>query len=112
MSTRRISAVASVVAAALGIAACGSSSSSSSSAAAAPASSGSTSSSSGGGGGSATLNGAGSTLAAPIYQQWGSTLKGQGLTVNYNPVGSGAGVARAAGGDGRLRGQRPGAQAG
>jgi phosphate transport system substrate-binding protein len=92
VSTRRISAAAVLVAAALGIAACGSSSSSSSSSAAAPASSGSTSSSSGGG--SATINGAGSTLAAPIYQQWGSTLKGQGLTVNFNPVGSGAGVAQ------------------
>ena len=44
-------------------------------------------------GGSATLNGAGSTLAAPIYQQWGSNLKSQGLTVNYNPVGSGTGIA-------------------
>jgi phosphate transport system substrate-binding protein len=44
-------------------------------------------------GGSATLNGAGSTLAAPIYQQWGSNLKGQGLTINYNPVGSGTGIA-------------------
>jgi phosphate transport system substrate-binding protein len=44
------------------------------------------------GGASGTINGAGSTLAAPIYQQWGSTLKGQGLTVNYNPVGSGAGI--------------------
>ena len=32
-------------------------------------------------------------MAAPIYQQWGSTLKSQGLTVNYNPVGSGTGVA-------------------
>jgi phosphate transport system substrate-binding protein len=40
---------------------------------------------------SATINGAGSTLAAPIYQQWGATLKSQGLTINYNPVGSGAG---------------------
>jgi phosphate transport system substrate-binding protein len=40
-----------------------------------------------------TLNGAGSTLAAPIYQQWGQTLKSQGLTVNYNPVGSGTGIA-------------------
>ena len=38
-----------------------------------------------------TLNGAGSTLAAPIYQQWASTVKSQGLTINYNPVGSGAG---------------------
>jgi phosphate transport system substrate-binding protein len=31
-------------------------------------------------------------LAAPIYQQWGATLKSQKLTVNYNAVGSGAGV--------------------
>ena len=69
------------------IAACGSSSSSSSSSGAPAASSSSAS------GGSATLNGAGSTLAAPIYQQWGSNLKGQGLTINYNPVGSGTGIA-------------------
>jgi phosphate transport system substrate-binding protein len=87
MSRRRISAVALAVAASLVVAACGSSSSSSSS----PAASGSSSSSSGG---SATINGAGSTLAAPIYQQWGSTLSSQGVTVNYNPVGSGAGVAQ------------------
>ena len=94
MSTSRISAAILAVAAALGIAACGSSSSSSSSSssAPAPAASGSSSSSSSSGG-SATLNGAGSTLAAPIYQQWGSTLKSQGLTINFNPVGSGAGIA-------------------
>ena len=73
----------------LALAACGSSSSSSSSA---------TSGSASGGGStsatkvSATLNGAGSTLAAPIYEQWASTLKPQGLTINYNGVGSGAGV--------------------
>jgi phosphate transport system substrate-binding protein len=94
--TRRISAAAVTVAAALVIAACGSSSSSSSSSSGAPAPSpggSSSSSSSSGGGGSATLNGAGSTLAAPIYEQWGSTLKGQGLTINFNGVGSGAGIA-------------------
>jgi phosphate transport system substrate-binding protein len=95
--TRRLSAVAVTLAAALGIAACGSSSSSSSSSSGnpAPAAGGSSSSSSSGGssGGGGTLNGAGSTLAAPIYQQWGSTLKSQGLTVNFNPVGSGAGIA-------------------
>ncbi len=39
------------------------------------------------------MNGAGSTLAAPIYQQWASTLSGQGVTLNYNPVGSGTGIA-------------------
>jgi phosphate transport system substrate-binding protein len=77
------------VAASLGIAACGSSSSSSSSSSA-PASTGSSSTSSGGGG---TINGEGSTFAAPIYSQWGQNLSGQGLTVNYNPLGSGAGIA-------------------
>jgi phosphate transport system substrate-binding protein len=85
----RISAVALMLAASLGVAACGSSSSSSPASGSA-GSSGSSSSS----GGSGTINGAGSTFAAPIYQQWGSTLKGQGLTVNYNPVGSGAGIAQ------------------
>jgi phosphate transport system substrate-binding protein len=88
LSRTRISALALAVAASLGIAACGSSSSSSSG-----GSSGSSGSSSSGSGGSATLNGAGSTLAAPIYQQWGSNLKSQGLTINYNPVGSGTGIA-------------------
>jgi len=92
VSTRRVSAVA-IVVAALGIAACGSSSSSSSSSAAAPASSASSSASSSSGA-SGTINGAGSTLAAPIYQQWGATLAKSGLTVNFNPVGSGAGVAQ------------------
>ena len=91
MRKSRISAVAVAVLASLGVAACGSSSSSSSS-----SSAGSSSSSSSGasGGASGTINGAGSTLAAPIYQQWGSTLSSQGVTVNYNPVGSGAGVAQ------------------
>jgi phosphate transport system substrate-binding protein len=90
---KTLSAVAAVAAATIGLAACGSDSSSSSSTASGAASSGdpaTTSSSSVSGG---TVNGAGSTLAAPIYQQWGSSLKSQGLTVNYNPVGSGTGVA-------------------
>jgi phosphate transport system substrate-binding protein len=70
----------------LAVAACGSSSKSSST------------SSSGGGaaksGGSSAINGAGSTFAAPIYSQWGSNLASQGVTVNYQPVGSGAGIAQ------------------
>src|SRR5947209_907981 len=73
-------AFATVVAAGIGIAARGSSSSSSG------GSSGAT------GGASGTVNGAGSTFAAPIYQQWSGSLKGQGVTLNYNAVGSGAGV--------------------
>jgi phosphate transport system substrate-binding protein len=89
---RQFTAIAVAIGAALVIAACGSSSSSSSSSA--PAPSGGSSGSSGSSGGSGTINGAGSTFAAPIYMQWGSTLKGQGLTVNYNAVGSGAGIAQ------------------
>src|SRR3954447_5718107 len=70
-----------LVALALTVSACGSSNDDSSSA-------------SGGGGGGGAINGAGSTFAAPIYQQWGNGLKDQGVTVNYQPVGSGAGVAQ------------------
>ncbi len=73
----KIGALAGVAALALGLGACGSSSSSSSSS--------STSSSSGG-----TISGAGSTFAAPVYQQWASSLSP--LTVNYQAVGSGAGI--------------------
>ncbi len=43
---------------------------------------------------SGTLNGAGSTFAAPIYQQVGADLKDRGLTLNYQPVGSGAGISQ------------------
>jgi phosphate transport system substrate-binding protein len=92
--------VAVSLAAALAIAACGSSNSSSSSASAGggggstgTSASGGSSSSGGGSISPGTLNGAGSTLAQPIYQQWGSNLKSKGLTVNFNGVGSGAGVA-------------------
>ena len=41
-------------------------------------------------GASATISGAGSTFAAPVYQQWASSLSP--LTVNYQAVGSGAGI--------------------
>jgi phosphate transport system substrate-binding protein len=65
---------------ALGLAACGSSSSSSSGSGGTPSSSG----------GSGTISGAGSTFAAPVYEQWASAQSG--LTVNYQAVGSGAGI--------------------
>jgi phosphate transport system substrate-binding protein len=99
---RRISALCLAAIATIALAACGSSNSTSSSGAAA-----SDSSSSGSGGGGGTINGAGSTLAAPIYQQWGSTLKSQGLTVNYNAVGSGAGVAQLTAGTVNFAGSDP-----
>jgi phosphate transport system substrate-binding protein len=64
----------------LGLAACGSSNSSSTS----------SSTTSGTSSASATISGAGSTFAAPVYEQWASALSG--LTVNYQAVGSGAGI--------------------
>jgi phosphate transport system substrate-binding protein len=91
--SKRISAVAVAIATIFGLAACGSSSSNSSttSAGSSPAAASSTTASGSTSGG--TLNGAGSTFAAPIYQQWGQNLKSQGLTINYDAVGSGTGVA-------------------
>jgi phosphate transport system substrate-binding protein len=70
---------------ALGVAACGSSDDNADSSASTSSSSAST---------NATLNGAGSTFAAPIYQQVASELKDQGITENYQSVGSGAGVSQ------------------
>ncbi|HEV2974375.1 MAG TPA: phosphate ABC transporter substrate-binding protein PstS [Solirubrobacteraceae bacterium] len=87
MTKNRIGALASVALLALGLGACGSSStnSTSSSSSSAASSTKSTSSS-----GSATISGAGSTFAAPVYEQWASSQSG--LTVNYQAVGSGAGI--------------------
>jgi phosphate transport system substrate-binding protein len=85
MTPRILPAAVAACALATGLAACGSSNNSST------ASSGSGSS---GSTVKTTLNGAGSTFAAPIYQQVGADLKSQGLTVNYQGVGSGAGVAQ------------------
>ncbi|HEY8304271.1 MAG TPA: phosphate ABC transporter substrate-binding protein PstS [Solirubrobacteraceae bacterium] len=73
MNKNKIGALASCALLALTIGACGKSSSTSSTA--------STS--------SATISGAGSTFAAPVYTQWGAS---SGMTVNYQAVGSGAGI--------------------
>ena len=44
---------------------------------------------------SAALNGAGSTFQAPLVSEWASRFKdSSGTTVNYQPVGSGAGIAQ------------------
>jgi phosphate transport system substrate-binding protein len=93
LNTSHIRAGALLLVAALTAAACGSSKSSSTTSSSSAAAATTASSSSGATGAVAggTINGAGSTLAAPIYEQWGSTLKSKGLTVNFNPVGSGAG---------------------
>ena len=76
MNKNKIGVLASCALLAVTLAACGKSSSSSTSTSASSS--------------SATISGAGSTFAAPVYQQWGSGISG--LTVNYNPVGSGAGI--------------------
>jgi phosphate transport system substrate-binding protein len=74
----RLAVLASVALLGLGLGACGSSKKSSSSTPAGSSASGS------------TISGAGSTFAAPVYQQWASAQSG--LTVNYQAVGSGAGI--------------------
>jgi phosphate transport system substrate-binding protein len=86
--TRPLLAALAAGALATGAAACGSSNDNNNSSSGGSSSGGTKSSV------NATLNGAGSTFAAPIYQQVGSELKGQGLTINYQGVGSGAGVSQ------------------
>jgi phosphate transport system substrate-binding protein len=76
---------------ALGAAACGSNDSN-------PGSGGSSSSSSSGGGtakAGGTINGAGATFPAPVYQEWAARFKeSNGTTVNYQAIGSGGGIAQ------------------
>lgn len=76
MNPNKMGALASCALLALGVSACGKSSSKASSSGAST-------------GSSSTISGAGSTFAFPVYQQWGSS---SGLTVNYQAVGSGAGI--------------------
>jgi len=84
MRSKRILATAAAVASlALLVGACGSNSSSSS----------------GGGSGSSkltgTINGAGATFPLPVYQEWAARLKDKdGLTVNYQGIGSGGGISQ------------------
>jgi phosphate transport system substrate-binding protein len=68
------------------LAACGSSSKSSSTSSSTAAAS----SSSSGATANGTITGAGSTFAAPVYNEWGTQV--HGLTLNYQAVGSGAGI--------------------
>lgn len=76
MSMRKIGALASAVALALGAAACGSSSTSST-------------------GGSKTLVGAGSTLVAPLVSTWQPEYaKKTEVAVTYGAIGSGGGIAQ------------------
>ncbi|HEY4280827.1 MAG TPA: phosphate ABC transporter substrate-binding protein PstS [Conexibacter sp.] len=93
MRYSRILAVATAGALALGLAACGSNSDDSSSASSGSTSSSSDAGSSSSAGLSGTLNGAGSTFQQPLDSQWATEFKNQGVTVNYQGTGSGAGIA-------------------
>jgi phosphate transport system substrate-binding protein len=91
VTKNKIGALAGIAVLALGLAACGSSKSSSSPSstpATTPASTSSTPTVTTPASG--TVSGAGSTFAAPVYEQWASSQSG--LTVNYQAVGSGAGI--------------------
>ena len=91
MIKNKMGALAGCVVLALGLAACGSSSSpTTSSTASSTASSTPSTTATTVAAGSGTISGAGSTFAAPVYEQWASSLSG--LTVNYQAVGSGAGI--------------------
>src|SRR5207248_11760233 len=62
-------------------------------AAAACGSSGSSSAPSSGASSSKALNGAGSTLVAPLVSQWAPDYEtSAGVTVTYGPIGSGGGI--------------------
>jgi phosphate transport system substrate-binding protein len=89
----KMGALAGCAVLALGLAACGSSSSSSSSTSSSSTSAGSSNvakTATAPPTAAGTISGAGSTFAAPVYEQWASAQSG--LTVNYQSVGSGAGI--------------------
>src|SRR3954447_20843560 len=87
MRSKRIVAAALLAASlAVLVAACGSDDSSSG---------GGGSSSSGGAKLSGSINGAGATFPLPVYQEWAARLKDKdGLTVNYQGIGSGGGISQ------------------
>ena len=89
MIKNKLGALAGCVLLAIGIAACGSSNSSTTTSTAAKAAGPSTTATTPAGG-SGTVSGAGSTFAAPVYEQWASSIGSP--KVNYQSVGSGAGL--------------------
>jgi phosphate transport system substrate-binding protein len=84
MRTKKVLAVLAAAALVTGVVACGGGDDSSSG-------------SSAGGGSKAggSINGAGATFPQPVYQEWASKIKdAQGITVNYQGIGSGGGIAQ------------------
>src|SRR4051794_34756147 len=85
----RLVALCAALALALGAAACGSDEGTKSSSSSGSSPNGSSSKLSG------TINGAGATFPQPVYQEWAARMKeAQGLTVNYQGIGSGGGIAQ------------------
>jgi phosphate transport system substrate-binding protein len=86
--SKNVLALSCCAALALGAAACGSNDSS-------PNSGGSSSGSSGAAKTGGTINGAGATFPQPVYQEWAARFKEtSGVTVNYQGIGSGGGIAQ------------------
>jgi phosphate transport system substrate-binding protein len=81
LSLGRTSTAIAASALALGLAACGSSDNGGNS--------------SGGGAPGGTINGSGSTFVQPLVEEWGASLSSsEGITVNYQGIGSGGGQAQ------------------
>jgi phosphate transport system substrate-binding protein len=87
---RLLLALCAALALALGAAACGSDEGTDNSSGSASSGGGSSSSSKLSG----TINGAGATFPQPVYQEWAANMKEKGLTVNYQGIGSGGGIAQ------------------
>ncbi len=109
MIKRNLGAIAGCVLLAIGVAACGSSKSSTTTGSTASTSAAPSKTATTPAGGSGTISGAGSTFAAPVYEQWGSSIR--------QPQGQlpGGRLGRRPHGDReqgrRLRRQRPAAEA-
>ncbi len=90
MIKRNLGAIASCALLAIGVAACGSSKSSTTTGSTASTSAAASKTATTPAASSGTISGAGSTFAAPVYEQWGSSIPSP--KVNYQAVGSGAGL--------------------
>jgi len=86
----KLVAIAGTAVLAIGLAACGSSESSTTTASTSTTSAAASKTATTVAAAAGTISGAGSTFAAPVYEQWGSSVGS--LKVNYQAVGSGAGL--------------------
>ncbi len=98
MTIRRISAVATAIIVAAGVAACGSSGGSSSASSGGSSSGSSSGSGSSSSSGAKALTGAGSTLVAPLISNWQPAYQSKdGVSITYGAIGSGGGIKQISG---------------